>query len=136
MLGWRFIMRGKWVVFLGSVLALLVIGNPVSAHHGLASYDTSKTTTLKGKIEEFDFINPHCELYVEAPDDNGKMVKWVGELTNPGALHRHGWTKEMFKPGDQITLIGNRAKNGAAVIRILKVVMADGRELDPFAGEG
>jgi hypothetical protein len=128
--------RVKHFVFLGSMCALLLIGHSVSAHHGLAAYDTSKTTTLKGKIEEFDFVNPHCQLYVDAPDDNGKMAKWVGELTNPGALHRRGWTKEMFKPGDEITIIGNRAKNGAAVIRVLKVVMTDGRELDPFGGEG
>jgi hypothetical protein len=129
-------MRGKPLAFLGSICALLVIGNPVFAHHGLAGYDTSKTTTLKGKIEEFDFINPHCQLYIDAPDDSGKMAKWLGELTNPGALHRRGWTKEMFQLGDQITIIGNRAKNGAAVIRVLKVIMADGRELDPFGGEG
>jgi hypothetical protein len=129
-------MRGKPLAFLGVMLALLVIGGPVFAHHGLAAYDTTKTVTLKGTIGEFLFINPHCELYFDVRDDSGKIVKWDGEFTNPGALHRHGWTKEMFKPGDPITVIGNRAKNGAAVIRALKIVLADGRELDPFAGEG
>lgn len=129
-------MRGRSLAFLGSMFALLAIVNPVFAHHGLAAYDTTKTVTIKGTIEEFLFVNPHCELYFDVRDDSGKIVKWGAEFTNPGVLHRRGWTKEMFKPGDTITVIGNRAKNGSPVIRALKIVLPDGRELDPFAGEG
>ena len=33
----------------------------------------------------------------------------------------------MFKPGDEITMIGNRAKNGAPVLRVLKLQMSDGK---------
>lgn len=62
---------------------------------------------------EFLFINPHCQLYVEVTDEKGHAVKWAGEFTNSSTLHRRGWTKEMFKPGDPITLIRDRAKNGA-----------------------
>ena len=32
---------------------------------------------------------------------SGKVVRWDGEFTNPGALHRRGWGKDMFKPGEQ-----------------------------------
>jgi hypothetical protein len=72
---------------------------------------------------------------VEAPDENGKPVKWDGEFTNPGALHRRGWTKEMFKPGDPITMTGNRAKNGSLVLRVLKVGLSDGRTLTALGGD-
>jgi hypothetical protein len=41
----------------------------------------------------------------------------------------------MFKPGDQITMIGNRAKNGANVIRVLKLEMADGRVITALGAE-
>jgi len=82
------------------------------AHHGAAAYDTSQTTTLKGTVVEFDFINPHCQLFINVPDDGGKIIKWDGEFTNPGTLHRRGWTKEMFKPGDQITLIVSDVPEG------------------------
>jgi len=108
---------------------------PMFAHHGGAAYDTSQTVSLKGTVVEFDFINPHCQLFMNVADDTGKIVKWDGEFTNPGTLHRRGWTKDMFKPGDQITMIGNRAKSGATVLRVLKLEMADGRVITALGGE-
>jgi hypothetical protein len=126
--------RKLTVILCASVVGFLFAG-PLFAHHGAAAYDTSQTTTLKGTVVEFDFINPHCQLFVEVPDEAGKAVKWDGEFTNPGTLHRRGWTKEMFKPGDPITMIGNRAKNGANVLRVLKLEMADGKEITALGGE-
>ena len=127
-------MTNKLINFFCVVIGLLLISSPVFAHHGAAAYDTTKSTTVKGKVVEFLFINPPCQLYIEATDEKGNAVKWVGEFTNPSTLHRRGWTKEMFKPGDPITLIGDRAKNGAAVIRVLKVGLADGRTLAALGG--
>jgi hypothetical protein len=122
-------MKNKLINFCRVAVGLLIISSPVFAHHGAAAYDTTKSTTVKGKVVEFLFINPHCQLYIEATDEKGNAVKWVGEFTNPSTLHRRGWTKEMFKAGDPITLIGDRAKNGATIIRVLKVGLSDGRTL-------
>jgi hypothetical protein len=126
--------RNLTIILYAAVVVLLFAG-PTLAHHGGAAYDTAQTTTLKGTVVDFEFINPHCQLFIEVPDDAGKMVKWDGEFTNPGTLHRRGWTKEMFKPGDQITLIGNRAKNGANVLRVLKLEMSDGRVITALGAE-
>jgi hypothetical protein len=117
-----------------AVLVLMSVG-PIFAHHGAAAYDTSQSTTLKGTVVDFEFINPHCQLFINVADDSGNPVKWDGEFTNPGTLHRRGWTKDMFKPGDQITMIGNRAKNGAYVLRVLRLQMADGKEITALGGE-
>ena len=112
-------------------LAALSISGPVSAHHGTSPYDSSKLTTVKGSVTEFEFINPHVEIYIEVKDDKGKVEKWVGEANSPNVLTRHGWSREIIHAGDQITLIGNRTKNGTFMLRLQKVVLADGRELDP-----
>ena len=128
-------MTRKLAVILCAATVVLLFAGPMFAHHGAAAYDTSQTTTLKGTVVEFDFINPHCQLFINVPDDSGKTVKWNGEFTNPGTLHRRGWTKDMFKPGDPITLIGNRAKNGATVLRVLKLELADGRVITALGGE-
>jgi hypothetical protein len=128
-------MTRKLTVILGAAVVLLLVAGPMFAHHGAAAYDTSQNTTLKGTVVEFDFINPHCQLFINVADDSGALVKWDGEFTNPGTLHRRGWTKEMFKPGDQITMIGNRAKNGANVLRVLKLQMADGKEITALGGD-
>lgn len=128
-------MTRKLIVILGAAVVLLFVAGPMFAHHGAAAYDTSQNTTLKGTVVEFDFINPHCQLFINVADESGALVKWDGEFTNPGTLHRRGWTKEMFKPGDQITMIGNRAKNGANVLRVLKLQMADGKEITALGGD-
>jgi hypothetical protein len=128
-------MTRKLTVILGAAAVLLLVAGPMFAHHGAAAYDTSQNTTLKGTVVEFDFINPHCQLFINVADESGALVKWDGEFTNPGTLHRRGWTKDMFKPGDQITMIGNRAKNGANVLRVMKLQMADGKEITALGGD-
>ncbi len=127
-------MTRKLTGILCAAVAGFLFAGPMFAHHGAAAYET-QTSTLKGTVVEFDFINPHCQLFLNVTDDSGKIVKWDGEFTNPGTLHRRGWTKEMFKAGDQITLIGNRAKNGANVLRVLKLEMADGKVITALGGE-
>ena len=37
----------------------------------------------------------------------------------------------MIKKGDQITVIGYRPKNGSKTLRLQKVVLLKGQELDP-----
>jgi hypothetical protein len=128
-------MTRKLTVIFYAAVAVILFAGPIFAHHGAAAYDTSENTTLKGTVVEFDFINPHCQLFINVTDDSGKVVRWDGEFTNPGTLHRRGWTKEMFKPGDQITMIGNRAKNGANVLRVLKLEMSDGKVITALGAE-
>jgi hypothetical protein len=128
-------MTRKLTVSLCTAVVVLLFAGPMFAHHGAAAYDTSQTTTLKGTVVDFEFINPHCQLFINVADESGNPVKWDGEFTNPGTLHRRGWTKDMFKPGDQITMIGNRAKNGANVLRVLRLQMADGKEITALGGE-
>jgi hypothetical protein len=125
----------KWLAFFGVTVGVPLCSGPSFAHHGGAAYETTKSTTLKGPIVEFKFINPHCQLFIEVTDEKGNTVKWDGEFTNPGALHRRGWTKEMFKPGDPVTLTGNRAKYGAPVMRVLKVELADGKTLPALGAD-
>jgi hypothetical protein len=128
-------MTRKLTVSLCTAVVVLLFAGPMFAHHGAAAYETSQTTTLKGTVVDFEFINPHCQLFINVADESGNPVKWDGEFTNPGTLHRRGWTKDMFKPGDQITMIGNRAKNGANVLRVLRLQMADGKEITALGGE-
>jgi Family of unknown function (DUF6152) len=127
-------MTRKLSAILSGAGAILLLAGPMFAHHGGAAFETTPIT-IKGTVEEFEFINPHCQLFFDVTDDSGKVVKWDGEFTNPGALHRRGITKDTFKAGDQITLTGNRAKNGAAVMRVLKMQMPDGRVLTVLGPE-
>ena len=109
----------------------LLCSATVSGHHGASPYDATKLTTVKGTVSDFQFINPHVELFVEVKDENGKVDTWVGEANSPNVLSRHGWSRDIIKKGDQITAIGNRGKNGSKTLRLQKVILSTGQELDP-----
>jgi hypothetical protein len=102
--------------FLTLILFLLVLAAPIMAHHGTnISYDHDKPTTLKGVVTEFVWSNPHCQLYFDVKDANGKVINWGGELNSPSVLRREGWTRKEFMPGEQITVTVFPSKAGAAV---------------------
>jgi Family of unknown function (DUF6152) len=119
-----------WKWFAG-IAVLLMVSTPMFGHHGTSAYDTTKLTTVKGTVTDFQFNNPHVMISVEATNDKGKVETWVGEANSPNVLTRHGWDRDIIKKGDQITVIGYRPKNGAKTLRLQKVVLSNGQELDP-----
>ena len=123
-------MKKPYLVIVFLVLSFLA--GPMYAHHGTAAYDTEKLVTLKGVVTSFEFINPHAEIRVAVTDENGRTVNWLAETNNPNRLARRGWNRNVLKTGDMITIIGNPVKSGAPSLRHTKVVLADGRELDPL----
>ena len=114
---------------------LLLSAVPVFAHHGAASYDVSKMTTLKGAVTSVQWINPHVEVDIDVTNSTGAAEKYVVESVSPLGLSRNGWTKDSVKPGDQITVTGNLSKNGTRVLRLKKIVFATGREYTIQSGE-
>jgi hypothetical protein len=128
---WRFSMKKRRFALFAALAALFAVSGPLLAHHGAMAYDVTKLTTVKGTVTDFKFINPHVMISVDAKDDKGKIETWLAEANSPNVLSRHGWNRDMIKPGDQITVIGNRAKNGSNTLRLQKVVLSDGQELDP-----
>ena len=111
------------------LVGVMTIASVAFAHHGTANYDTSKTVTVKGTVTDFQFINPHVLIVMDAKDEGGKIEKWQGELTSPNRLSRNGWTKSSIKLGDTITISGYPTKSGSTEIWIQKVVLAGGEEL-------
>ena len=123
-------------VSLGILIAgagLLITGLPAMAHHSFAAeYDSSKPVTLKGTVTKVEWTNPHARFYVDVKDENGKVTNWNLELASPNVLTRNGWTRHSLKEGDQITVQGAQAKDGANLANARSVVLADGKKV--FAG--
>jgi hypothetical protein len=116
-------------------LILFIASAQASAHHGSSNYDMSKPTSVKGTIAKFEFINPHSAIHLEAKDDKGNAEEWIIEADSPNNLGRAGWTRDSLKPGDQVTIVGNRLKDGSKVMRLQKIIFADGKELKPREGD-
>jgi hypothetical protein len=122
-------MRRKLPVLLASVVALLIALVPLLAHHGTAAFDTTNMVTVTGKITDFQFVNPHAQVFFECKNDKGEMEQWQGELTAPNKLTRAGWSKRTLKPGDAVTVSGNQVKGGAHTLWIRKLIGPDGTAL-------
>jgi hypothetical protein len=123
-------MKSKLVTSLALVVGFVVIGVPLFAHHGTGvAYDTEKQVTMKGTVTEWIWANPHCGLLFDVTDDKDNVVHWGAELTNPHALSQAGFSKDILKPGDKITITGHLSKSGAPRISSSRIVLADGRVL-------
>ena len=118
-------------LFIGS---MAMVSGSARAHHGGAAYDGGITVEVVGKVTRFEFVNPHVLIYAAVTDASGDTVEWSGELTSPNRLARSErstikWHKDIFQPGDDITLIGNPARSGAPSLRLREVLNADGVEM-------
>ena len=119
-------MRGKRAGLRALVTFVLAFSSPVLAHHGSAQFET-KEVTLQGTITEFDWSNPHTEIYFDVKESNGKVVHWGCETLSPAKLKRAGWDSKIVKPGDMVTIDLVAAKNGAPVGYLHRLVLPDGR---------
>ncbi len=127
-------MKNYRVAFLAVGMGLLALAPMAFAHHGTANYDTTRQITVKGTVSNFEFVNPHVQIFWDAKDDSGAPSKWQGELTSPNRLSRVGWTKSSLKPGDSVVVTGYPTKSGSHEIWIQKVLGADGQELSTGGG--
>ena len=98
-----------------AVVTLLCLAVPLFAHHGGAAYDTDKTITVKGTVTDYIWANPHVFVKVDSKDDGGNSVHWIVEAQNPVSMMQISWTKNTFKPGDQVEIDAMPAKNGNPV---------------------
>jgi hypothetical protein len=109
--------------------SLTLLAVPLLAHHSTAEYDMTAVSPIKGTVTKFEWSNPHAYIYIQTKDDKGAAAEWTGELASLGMLSRVNWKRDTVKPGDEITMYGNRAKDGRTVMRLDKIVFANGQEL-------
>ena len=116
----------------GLALVLFITCSTLLAHHGTnASYNASKEITLTGTVTQFVWKNPHAQIYFDVKSPEGKIVSWSAELNSPGVLAREGWTRKMFKAGDEITITVNPSLAGTAAGNTVrsKPILVGGKEV-------
>ena len=118
------------------VVGLAGLSAPLLAHHGAASFDTTRELTLKGSVTEWIWANPHCFLKFDAKDDTGTVRNWAVEVSNPTDMTRLGWARTSFKGGDEVTVTLQPVKSGAPIGRLRSVVLPNGQTLASGGGRG
>lgn len=110
------------------------------AHHGSnISYQLDKTITLEGTVTEWDFRNPHPQIYFDVKDKAGTVAHWATELLQTPLMLRNmnvGWSRTSIKPNDRITLVCNPSRVADAKACLAKELTINGKSLPLGAGPG
>jgi len=127
-------MNSRKLLIASLIACLLTVSGPAFAHHAWHGYDMENLTTVKGTVTQFDWRNPHVWISFEMTDDKGNIESWSAGGPSPSRMAGTGWDKDTLKPGDQITAVGHRISDGTYNLRLVKVVLSDGRELICYGG--
>ena len=108
----------------------------MAAHHGQAGlFDDGRIVELKGTVKEWNFVNPHPILVLDAADEKGVRRDW-DIYFGPGAvssLRRQGFAQDTFKVGEGVVIKGHPATSGAPGLDVqgkgTGVTRADGRSV-------
>jgi uncharacterized protein DUF6152 len=128
----------------GLCILMLACTGSLSAHHSVQSvFDIHKTITVSGTIAKVEWINPHSYITVNVKDASGNMQKWGFELGAQSSLRRAGLSRADrggIKPGDEVTIIAQPARDGSTNGIMREMKMADGRDFrfayDPNGNPG
>ena len=110
------------------ILTMVSAVVPLPAHHSWpVSYE--RLVTVKGTIIEFSWANPHPMMTLEVQTNDGRKDKW--QIGGPAInrMEANGWTKTTVKVGDVITGTGFQFSDGQKIIRLERIMMADGKEM-------
>jgi len=117
------------------LLGTLALSAVVMAHHGTnISYDQQHPVTLKGVMTDFNYKNPHPQVFFDVTDEKGTVTHWIGEVApTPFTLAQHGWNKyrstEALKAGTKITITLGPSRAGTPLGVVMKILDEKGGEI-------
>lgn len=118
--------------------ALLATAVSVMAHHGSnISYHTDQTMTISGTVTEWEFINPHPQIYFNVKNEKGEVAHWAAELLPTPSMMRNmkvGWSRTTIKSGDEIVLVCNPPRAAGAKACLAKELKVNGKDLPVAPG--
>jgi hypothetical protein len=126
-----------------SVICGLSAGiHSVTAHHSTTMFDHAKTLTIKGKVVEMRWVNPHVSISINGVVNEGEApAVWVMELTSPGNLVRvGGWSRNAVKPDEEVIAdfspLRDADKKGGALKKIVMTATGTTLTANLRASEG
>src|SRR5690606_6436050 len=126
-------MRSTLKVLVSMLVPLAVLA-PAQAHHSFAAaYDMNDPISITGKIVQVRLTNPHSWFFLDVTDETGKVVRWSFEAGTPSGMIRNGYSPNVIKEGDEVTITGFRARDESQNSGMLRqLTTADGKVYGMF----
>ncbi|MES2603386.1 MAG: DUF6152 family protein [Pseudomonadota bacterium] len=122
-------MKFKRVYRLLLLMMMAVLTPAAFAHHSFAMFDSTNQIKFTGKVADFDWTNPHVYIEMDVAQPDGTTKHWTIECANISILGRLGWTFNMIKPGDEITVIVAPLHSGQPGALLKQVTLPDGKKM-------
>ena len=107
----------------------LAAAAPALAHHSFGAFDRTKDEMVTGTVKDWQWTNPHAFMTVTGPAAGGKMADYIIEWPAPMQLQRQGYTRNLAKVGDKVTVKFHPKKDGTPGGLWADITSADGKSL-------
>jgi DNA/RNA endonuclease YhcR with UshA esterase domain len=106
---------------------LVLLADNVMAHHSFAAaYNLENPISIKGKIVNVRLTNPHSHFFLDVAKEDGTTSRWKFEAGTPSAMLRNGYSPQVIKEGDEVTINGFQARDGSDNGMLRELITADG----------
>ena len=116
--------------FLIAMPLAAAIAGQAFAHHSFAMFDQTKAVTIKGKVKEFEWVNPHAWIRLVVMDaKTNKEVEYAFEMGSVIRSTKDGWKADTIRPGDVITVTMAPLKDGSRGGMYLGALLPNGKQM-------
>lgn len=102
------------------------------AHHGPGSFDLTKEVEFTGVLTRLDLVNPHSWIYFDVTDKDGRVTHHRCEMRAATVLRRSGWSADMFKSGQRVTIQAAPDKIDPLSCYLNTVLFENGTRMDRY----
>ena len=114
--------------FVTAVCSFVSLAAPAWAHHSTAMFDQTQEIAIDGVVKELELVNPHSWLHVTVTTESGREVDWSFEMQALSRLADQGFSADLIKAGEPVTVFARPLKDGSRGGQFRAVRLADGRE--------
>jgi hypothetical protein len=127
-------MKKLSIVLSGVAASTLFAGAAALAHHSFTEFDRETEIVTTGTVVRWEFNNPHSWLRMNVPNADGSVTLWSFEGSGPTSLIQRGITGATFEPGDTVTLMYCKMRDGRNGGHMGWARLEDGRFVNPSDG--
>jgi hypothetical protein len=118
--------RLQWIGALG---ALALAGQGALAHHSFSMFDNTRSVTLSGIVQKYQWTNPHGYLELDVPAGAGSK-HYTLEMTSINMLSRAGWNSRTVRFGDKVTAVMAPLRDGQPGGLLLELTLPSGKVMN------